>query len=242
ISNGIVLIDSKGERVGQVNALVIYENGDQAFARPCRITATVSVGWKGLIDIEREAALSGETHHKGIQIISGLLRSRYGRDKPLVLTAGLCFEQSYSPIDGDSASAAEVIAVLSALAGVPVNQSLAISGSVNQLGDLQAVGGVNEKIEGFYDACVKSGLTGSQGVLIPDANVSDLNLRRDVIATIEAGQFHVYSSKTLDGALERLIAREDHETDIPQFLKGFHGKVDQRLSEYAEAWKSFKSE
>lgn len=242
ISNGIVLIDSKGERVGQVNALVVYENGEQSFARPCRITATVSVGWKGLIDIERESALSGETHHKGVQIISGLLRSRYGRKMPLMLTASLCFEQSYSPIDGDSASAAEVIAVLSALAGVPIHQSMAISGSINQLGDLQAVGGINEKVEGFYDACLKSGLTGDQGVLIPEANVQDLNLREDVIASIKKGQFHVYSAKTLDGALERLLVRINTKMKTPDLMSDFHSQVETRLLEFAQAWKSFKRE
>jgi predicted ATP-dependent protease len=241
ISNGIVLIDAMGHRIGQVNALVVYENGDQSFARPCRITATVAVGWKGIIDIEREAALSGETHHKGVQIISGLLRNRYGDDKPLVLTAGLCFEQSYSPIDGDSASTAEVIAVLSSLARVPINQALAVSGSVNQLGDLQAVGGVNEKIEGFYDACMKAGMTGDQGVLIPEANVLDLNLREDVISAIEAGHFHVYSAATLDGALERLTSPVDPSTDCGTGkIELFHRGVNARLKRFADAWKTFK--
>lgn len=248
ISEGVVLIDASGRRCGQVNALVIYDDGEHAFARPCRITATVSPGGAGLIDIERESRLSGEAHHKGIQIISGLLRDRYGRDKPLALTAGLCFEQSYSHIDGDSASAAEVIALLSALARVPVRQSLAISGSVNQLGDLQAVGGVNEKIEGFFHSCQGVGLTGDQGVVIPEANVADLMLAPDVIEAIRTRRFHVYAAATLDEALTLLTGleagtRQDDEQGTSDWQEGsVNRRVDERLAAMGEAWRRLRGD
>lgn len=241
ISDGIVLIDNAGSRVGQVNGLVVYENGEHAFARPCRITATVALGWRGIIDIEREASLSGESHHKGVQIISGLLRDRYAADKPLAVTASLCFEQSYTSIDGDSASAAEVLAILSALARVPIDQSIAISGSVNQLGDLQAVGGVNEKVEGFFDACAASGFNGRQGVIIPEANVADLALREDVIAAIAAKRFHVYAAESLDSALALLTGVEAGERgEDGRFPEGsIHRGVDDRLAGFAETWARF---
>lgn len=243
ISDGVVLIDTKGTRIGQVNGLVIYEGGDESFARPCRLTASVSLGWRGVIDIECESRLSGETHHKGVQILSGLLRQRYAWDKPLVLTAALCFEQSYSPIDGDSASAAEAIAILSAIAEAPIKQGLSLSGSINQRGDLQAIGGVNEKIEGFFDACRATELNGEQGVVIPAANVHELMLREDVVTAIEEGRFHVYAASTLDDAVRLML-------DLEPGLRGpsgysaasLNGRVDRRLRQFAETWRDFRAQ
>src|SRR6202042_2565623 len=177
IEEGRLLVDLAGTRVGQVNGLSVLEIGGYAFGKPVRITASVALGKIGLINIEREANLSGRFHDKGVQIIAGYLRSIFAQDKPLSLSASLCFEQSYSGVDGDSASSAEVYALLSALSGLPIRQELAVTGSVNQQGDIQPIGGVNQKIEGFYDVCKLKGLTGKQGVLIPAENVDDLMLR-----------------------------------------------------------------
>lgn len=244
ISSGVVLIDTQGRRVGQVNALLVYESGRTSFSRPCRVTATVAMGWQGLIDIERESSLSGETHHKGVQIISGLLRHRYATTKPLALTASVCFEQSYTPIDGDSASAAEVVAVLSAIARVPVRQGFALTGSLNQLGDLQAVGAVNDKIEGFFDVCkcADQGLSGEQGVIIPDANVADLCLREDVLEAIDAGLFHIYAAATLDEVLGLLTGLEAGSKSAREHYpeKSFNARVDERLTDFASRWKDFQ--
>src|SRR5262249_41614333 len=159
-------------RTGQVNALAVYDTGDHVFARPARVTASIALGRAGLIDIERESHLSGDTHHKGVQIIAGYLRGRYAQERPLCLTASVCFEQSYAPTDGDSASTAEVVAILSALAALPLDQGWGVTGSLNQKGDVQAIGDVNEKVEGFFDACTARGLTGRQGVLVPASNVN----------------------------------------------------------------------
>src|SRR5581483_3149220 len=193
---------------------------------------SVSVGRAGVIDIEREAHLSGDTHHKGVQIMAGFLRGRWSQDKPLCLTASVAFEQSYSPIDGDSASVAEVVAILSALAGAPLSQSWAVTGSLNQLGDVQAIGDVNEKIEGFHDACRARGLTGTQGVLVPASNLGDLMLREDVLASVEEGRFHVRATRTIEDVLEVLAGRPAGEIGE---------RVARRLSELAEAWRRYES-
>ena len=204
LKDGVVMVDVRGKRTGQINALTIYDLGDHVFGRPARVTATVGPGRGGIMDIENEASLSGDTHHKGVLIISGFLRERYGRSMPLSLSASVCFEQSYSDIDGDSASTAELFALLSALSDVPLDQSLAITGSVNQKGDIQAVGGVNEKIEGFYDTCCYKGLTGKQGVIIPAATVPDLMLRKDLVNAVKAGRFNVFAIQTVEQGLELL--------------------------------------
>ncbi|UJP04528.1 MAG: AAA family ATPase [Nitrosomonas sp.] len=199
-----LMIDTQGAVTGQVNGLAVIQLGSFVFAQPSRITATTRFGKGELINIEREVKLSGAIHSKGILILSAFLASRYARDQPLSLSASLVFEQSYGMIDGDSASLAELCALLSNLADVPVKQSLAITGSVNQFGQAQAIGMVNEKIEGFFDICVARGLTGDQGVIIPAANVRHLMLRQDVIAAAATGRFHVYAIGTIDQAIALL--------------------------------------
>lgn len=199
-----LLIDTEGAVVGQINGLSVLQLGDFAFAQPTRITATTRLGTGEMVNIEREVKLSGAIHSKGVLILSSFLAARYARNQPLALSASLVFEQSYGQIDGDSASLAELCALLSHLANVPLLQSLAVTGSVNQLGQVQAIGGVNEKIEGFFDICVARGLKGAQGVLIPQANVKHLMLRRDVLAAARAGQFHIYAVAHVDQAMTLL--------------------------------------
>ncbi|MGB6876924.1 MAG: Lon-insertion domain-containing protein, partial [Candidatus Acidiferrales bacterium] len=204
IEKGLLLIDVSGERVGQVNGLSVMELGGYAFGKPVRITASAALGKSGIINIERESNLSGRIHDKGMHIISGYLRRMFAQDKPLSLAASVCFEQSYSGVDGDSASSTEIYALLSALAAAPIRQDLAVTGSVNQQGDIQPIGGVNEKIEGYYDVCRVKGLTGNQGVLIPIENVDDLMLRHDVVEAVAKGKFHIYPVTTIDQGVEIL--------------------------------------
>ena len=204
IQSGTILIDTSGSHVGQINGLSVLQLGDHSFGRPSRVTVTTSMGTSGIVNIEREAKLSGSTHDKGVLILSGYLRQMYAQDKPLTLSASLCFEQSYGGIDGDSASSTELYALLSRLADLPLRQDLAVTGSVNQRGEVQAIGGVNEKIEGFFDVCAQHGLSGQQGVLIPQANVHNLMLRQDVVEAIRAGRFHVYPITHIDQGLALL--------------------------------------
>lgn len=204
IQRGTILIDTTGSHVGQINGLSVLQLGDYTFGRPSRVTATTSMGTSGIVNIEREAKLSGSTHDKGVLILSGYLRQMYAQDKPLTLAASLCFEQSYGGIDGDSASSTELYAILSRVANLPLRQDLAVTGSVNQWGAVQAIGGVNEKIEGFFDVCAQRGLTGQQGVLMPQANVPNLMLRHDVVEAIQAGRFSVYPIAHIDQGLTLL--------------------------------------
>jgi lon-related putative ATP-dependent protease len=204
VEQNLLFIDTTGERVGQVNGLSVLEIGGYAFGKPVRITASVALGKVGIINIERESNLSGRFHDKGVQIIAGYLRRTFAQDKPLSLSASVCFEQSYSGVDGDSASSTEVYALLSALSDLPIRQEFAVTGSVNQQGDVQPIGGVNQKIEGFYDVCRLKGLTGSQGVLIPAENVEDLMLRDEVIDAVRKGQFHIYPVATIEQGIEIL--------------------------------------
>jgi lon-related putative ATP-dependent protease len=231
ITEGTILLDTDGSRVGQINGLSVLHMGDYVFGRPARVTATTSMGRSGIVNIEREAKLSGSTHDKGILILSGYLRQQYAQDKPLTLSASLCFEQSYSGIDGDSASSTELYALLSRLAGLPIRQELAVTGSVNQWGDVQAIGGVNEKIEGFFDLCRERGLTGTQGVLIPQANVRNLMLRPDVVEAIGAGQFHVYPVRRIDQGLELLTGTPAGDITTPGTV---HYLVNEHLRKLAE--------
>jgi ATP-dependent Lon protease len=242
IEEGVLLIDTTGQRVGAVNGLSVYEIGGYSFGKPVRITATVSLGKAGIINIEREANLSGRIHDKGMQILAGYLRGMFAQDKPLSLAAGICFEQSYSGIDGDSASSTEVYALLSALSGLPIRQEIAVTGSVNQHGEIQAIGGVNQKIEGFYDTCRLKGLSGKQGVLIPAENVEDLMLREDVIDAVAVGQFHVWPVARIEEGIEIL-------TGVRAGTRGPDGKfeeatvfalVDARLRELAMTMKEFE--
>ncbi|HUU50156.1 MAG TPA: AAA family ATPase [Nitrospinota bacterium] len=204
IDRGTLMIDTDGMVVGQVNGLSVYDTGDYSFGIPTRITAKTSMGRDGIINIEREADLSGKTHNKGVLILEGYLRSKYAQDKPLTLSSSLCFEQSYGGVDGDSASSTEVYAILSSLSELPLRQDIAVTGSVNQKGEIQPIGGVNQKIEGFYDACKAKGLTGKQGVMIPHLNIENLALRKDIVKAVEEKKFHVYSVKNIDGGIEIL--------------------------------------
>lgn len=204
ILRDLLLISTEGKTVGQVNGLSVMTLGSFSFGRPTRITASVRAGKGEVIDIEREVELGGPIHSKGVMILTGFLNGRYARETPLSLSASLVFEQSYSGIEGDSASSAELYALLSAIAEVPLKQSLAVTGSVNQRGDVQAIGGVNEKIEGFFDLCRARGLTGEQGVIIPRANVQHLMLRHDVVEAVAKGQFHIYAVDSVDQGIELL--------------------------------------
>ncbi|MBH62072.1 MAG: ATP-dependent protease [Alphaproteobacteria bacterium] len=207
ITRGTVLIDTEGAQVGQINGLAVISLGEFSFGRPGRITARVRMGRGQVLDIEREVELGGPLHSKGVLILSGFLSARYALDRPLSLSASLVFEQSYGGIDGDSASSAELYALLSALSGLPLEQSLAVTGSVNQKGEVQAIGGVNEKIEGFFDICQERGLTGNQGVLIPASNTKHLMLRHDVVDACASGKFRVFPVSTIDEGMEILMGR-----------------------------------
>jgi lon-related putative ATP-dependent protease len=241
ILRGRLLIDTTGSRAGQVNGLSVTQLGGFSFGIPHRITARVRLGAGKVVDIEREVELGGAIHSKGVLILSGFLSGRYAANKPLSLAASLVFEQSYGGVEGDSASSAELYALLSALADAPLNQSLAVTGSVNQHGAVQAIGGVNEKIEGFFDICRSRGLTGEQGVLIPSANVKNLMLRRDVVEAAAAGRFHIYPVDTVDQGIEIL-------TGVPAGERGASGQfppgtinflVEQRLVEFADRTRAF---
>jgi predicted ATP-dependent protease len=236
IQRGTILIDTQGAAVGQVNGLSVLSMGEFAFGRPSRITARVRLGRGEVIDIEREVALGGPLHSKGVLILSAYLGARYAANRPLSLSASLVFEQSYSGVEGDSASSAELYALLSALAELPVKQGLAVTGSVNQRGQVQAIGGVNEKIEGFFDVCRAQGFTGEQGVLIPAANVKHLMLRHDVVAAAAAGQFRVYAVETIDEGIELLTGVTAGERDnAGQFPAGsVNQRVEARLVELSE--------
>ena len=192
------MVDLDGEIVGQVNGLSVHQLGDYSFGRPTRITARTYVGTKGVIDIQREAELAGMIHSKGVLILSGFLAGRYALDGPMSLFASLVFEQSYGGVEGDSASSAELYALLSALSGLPLRQDLAVTGSVNQHGDVQAIGGVNEKIEGFFDICKARGLSKKQGVIIPVQNIKDLMLRDDVVQAVKRKEFHIFPIEKIE--------------------------------------------
>lgn len=208
IERQIILIETVGEQVGQVKGLAVIQMGEFAFGRASRITARVRLGKGEVVNIEREVELSGPTHSKGVLILAAFLGARYAQNHPLSLSASLVFEQSYGGIDGDSASSAELYALLSAIAEAPIRQSLAVTGSVNQFGQIQAIGGVNEKIEGYFDVCAQRGLTGEQGVLIPASNAQHLMLRQDVVEAVEANQFHVFPVETVDQGIELLTGIE----------------------------------
>jgi predicted ATP-dependent protease len=230
--------------VGQVNGLAVYSMGDYMFGKPSRITVSTSMGRAGIINIEREADMSGSTHNKGVLILGGYLRKKYAQDKPLSMSASIAFEQSYSGVDGDSASSTEIYALLSSISGVPLRQDIAVTGSVNQKGEVQAIGGVNHKIEGFFDCCRKEGLTGKQGVMIPESNVKDLMLRKDVVEVVKKKKFHVYAVKTIDEGIEILTGKKAGEMKPDgTYPKGtINGLVNEKLKELAEGLKKFGEE
>ena len=214
INQGTVLLETTGAVVGQVNGLAVYDLGDISFGRPTRITAQTFAGRDGVINIEREASLSGRTHDKGVLILSGYLGAKFGQDRPLTLSASLAFEQSYEAVDGDSASSTELYAILSSLSGLPLQQNIAVTGSVNQKGEIQSIGGVNQKIEGMFDLCRLSGLTGDQGVMIPHRNLRNLMLREEVVEAIREGKFHIYAVKTIGEGLEVLTGYPAGEPQV----------------------------
>jgi lon-related putative ATP-dependent protease len=244
IDDGMLFIETAGAVVGQINGLSVYTLGDHAFGRPSRITASYSLGKEGVVAIDREANLAGNIHNKGVLILSGFLRSRFARNKPLTLSASLTFEQSYGMVEGDSASMAELLTLLSALADVPLKQNIAITGSVSQRGEAQPIGGVNWKIEGFYKVCKARGLDGTQGVVIPKTNVKDLMLKKEVVEAVKAGKFHVWAVGHVDEALEvltglpagKLLADGSFEAD------SVNARVDQTLRGLMEMAREFMKE
>ncbi len=244
ILDNTILIETDGERVAQINGLSVLTLGNFSFGKPSKITARIRLGRGEVIDIEREVELGGPIHSKGVMILAGFLSSHYTADRPLSLNASLVFEQSYGGVEGDSASAAELYCLLSAIADVPIAQRFAVTGSVNQAGEVQAIGGVNEKIEGFFDVCKARGLTGEQGVLIPHSNVKHLMLHRRVREAIEAGQFHVYPVETIDQGIEILTGmtagEKQPDGEFPE--NTFNWRVADRLRELAEIRAQFGRE
>jgi predicted ATP-dependent protease len=241
ITEGTIFIDTTGAREGQVNGLSVLDVGDYRFGRPVRITAQTSLGAEGVINIERETRLSGRVHNKGFLILTSFLSTRYAQDKPLALAARIAFEQTYDEVEGDSASSAELYSLLSSLAGAPLRQDLAVTGSVNQLGQIQPVGGVNEKIEGFFEVCKARGLTGAQGVVIPAASVKNLMLREEVVDAVRQGQFHIWAVRTVDEGIEILTGAQagERRADGNWEPDTVNARVDQRLRDYAQRLKDF---
>ncbi len=244
LEKGKIKVETTGYEVGQINGLAVYDLGDYTFGKPSRITATISLGKEGVVNIEREAELSGNIHTKGVMILSGYLRSMFAKDTPLTLTATLCFEQSYGLVDGDSASGAELFALLSALANVPIHQGKACTGAVSQMGEILPVGGVTEKVHGFFDLCKAKGLTGDQGVIIPKANVENLLLKQEVIDAVEAGKFHIWAVERVEEAIELLTGMEagarGPDGKFPEGTLFF--KVEEKLKELAEKAKRLEEE
>ncbi len=241
IETDMIKIEIDGDNVGQVNGLAVIDLGDFAFGRPSRITASVSVGREGLIDIEREAKLGGRLHTKGVMILNGYINEKYARDIPLSLSARLVFEQSYEEVDGDSASSTELYALLSQLSGVPIKQGIAVTGSVNQKGEVQAIGGINEKIEGFFEICRAKGLNGHQGVLIPASNIRNLMLKDAIADAIREGQFHIYPASTIDEGIEALTGEKaGKRLDDGNFESGsINDLAQKRLINLAEKLRDF---
>jgi lon-related putative ATP-dependent protease len=241
IQEGTLIVNLEGELVGQINGLSVYQMGDYAFGRPCRITARTFVGNKGIIDIQREAELAGPIHSKGVMILSGFLAGKFAGAHPFALSTTLTFEQTYSEIEGDSAAVAELVAILSSLAKAPIRQNLAVTGSVNQLGEIQPIGGVNEKIEGFFESCKNHGFTGNQGVIIPTRNIKHLTLRREIIKAVEEGTFAVYGVDRIEEAIELLTGTTAGErSESGQYPEDtIFGRAAKRLEEMAQivaAW------
>jgi len=241
MEQGVIMIDTEGEKVGQVNGLSIYAIGDYTFGRPSRITARTFIGKGGVTNIEREAKLSGRIHDKGVMILSGYMSGKYALDKPLPLGATLAFEQLYEEVEGDSASSTELYALLSSLADLPLKQSIAVTGSVNQRGEIQPIGGATRKVEGFYEVCKAKGLTGDQGVIIPHQNVRHLMVKEEVVEAIKNGKFHIWPVKTIDEGIEILTGvpagQPDSAGKYPEDT--VHGRVDRRLQQFAEKLKEF---
>ena len=243
IREGTIMVDVEGEVIGQLNGLAVYDLGIFSFGRPNRITAKTFLGRRGVINIERESQLSGRIHDKGVLILSGYLGSKYAQDKPLSLSASICFEQSYSGVEGDSASSTELYAVLSSLADLPIKQNIAVTGSVNQKGEVQPIGGANQKVEGFFDVCKAKGLTGEQAVMIPYQNIRNLMLREDLIKAVRDGLFHIYAVKTIDQGIEVLtgVPAGERQADGTYPEGTVNHRVNRQLREYAQKLKGYYS-
>jgi lon-related putative ATP-dependent protease len=243
IIEGTLLVDTEGTEVGQVNGLAVIQLADYAFGRPSRVTARTFMGRGGMVNIEREVKLSGPIHDKGVLILTGYLGGKYAHDKPLSFSASICFEQSYEGVEGDSASSTELYALLSALSGVPLNQGIAVTGSVNQLGKVQPIGGVNQKIEGFYAVCKAKGLTGQQGVMIPKSNERNLMLNDEVIEAVKEGKFHIWSVQTIDQGIEILTGvpagEQQPDGNYPEGTINF--LVNKRLRDMVESMKKYSA-
>lgn len=241
ITDGTLMVDVRGSVAGQVNGLSVYDLGIFSFGRPNRITAKTFMGRRGIINIERESQLSGRIHDKGVLILSGYLGWKFAQDRPLSLSASICFEQSYSGVEGDSASSTELYAILSSLADIPVNQSIAVTGSVNQKGEIQPIGGVNHKIEGFFDVCKAKGLTGEQAVMIPSQNTRNLMLREDVVTAVREGKFHIYAVSTIDEGIEVLtgLPAGERKADGSYPEASVNFLADQRLRGFADRLKGY---
>lgn len=241
LEENVIMIDVDGAEVGQINGLAVLDMGSYAFGNPSRITATTYVGKSGIVNIEKEARMSGQTHDKGVQIITGYLGQTYAQKFPLSLSCRVCFEQNYNGIDGDSASSTELYCILSSLAELPIRQDLAVTGSVNQKGEIQAIGGVTYKIEGFFDLCKKRGLTGKQGVIIPVSNIRDLVLKDEVVEAVKEGVFHIYPISTIDEGIALLMStpagEKDEKGEYPP--DSVHGKVMAKLKAF---WKYAEGE
>jgi len=242
IARNIIQIDLTGEKVGQVNALSVFAVGELSFGQPSKLTANCRFGDGDILDIEREVELGGDLHSKGMMIMSGYLGATYAKNKHLSMSASLVFEQNYGEVDGDSATAAELCALLSAISECPLNQSLAITGSMNQCGDIQAIGGVNEKIEGFFDVCSQAGLTGEQGVIIPQTNMQHLMLKQAVIDAVEAKTFHIYAVEKVDQALGLLSGMTVGElNESGEYPEGsFNAAIAKRLQVWIDVNKNEK--
>lgn len=237
IQNGTIMIDTSGEKVGQINGLSVMNVGDYSFGKPAKITANTYVGKSGIVNIEREVEMSGTTHSKGVMILSAYIGEKFAQNRPLALSASLCFEQMYNGVDGDSASSTELYAILSSLSDLPIKQNIAVTGSVNQKGEIQPIGGLTDKIEGFFSICQLRGLTGDQGIMMPYSNIKNLNLSDEVIKAVKDGMFHIYAIKTVDEGIELL-------TGVPAGKKNKAGEypagsvnylVNEKLKKYAEA-------
>jgi lon-related putative ATP-dependent protease len=240
IAKDVIMIDASGEAVGQVNGLSVLQFGDISFGQPSRITASIGVGENGVVNVEREAEMSGPTHTKGVLILSGYLVQEFAQNKPLSLNAHLVFEQNYGGVDGDSASSTELYAILSALSGMPIKQGIAVTGSVNQKGEVQAIGGVNEKIEGYFAVCKAKGLTGEQGVMIPNSNVSNLMLKQEIVDAVQADKFHIWSVDSIEEGIEVLTGISAGKKEDGSFApEGVFARVDQRLTQMAEELAKF---
>ena len=243
ILEDVLLIDTQGKVVGQINGLAVYDLGDYSFGRPSRITARTYLGKQGVVSIERESRLSGRIHDKGVLILGGYLGYKYAQNKPLSVAASICFEQSYEGVEGDSASLAETCAVLSSLAEIPIRQDIAVTGSINQKGEVQAIGGVNQKIEGFFRTAQGKGLAKEQGVIIPRSNIQNLMLEEEVVEAVREGKFHIYAVSAVDQAMEILTGLPAGEKKPDgTFEEGtLNYLVDEKLAKTVELLRSFEA-